>query len=65
MSKAKTPIYKPGQKAPVSGQYAIVGPKGGKTGTEVTVAKGERFPPTQQPGLGFVLVDQSKHKDKE
>jgi hypothetical protein len=65
MSKAKTPIYKPGQKAPVSGQYAIVGPKGGKTGTEVTVAKGETLPPTPKPGQGFVLVDKTKHKSDE
>ena len=37
---AKAPTYKPGQKAPVSGQYGVVGPRGGMTGTEVTVTKG-------------------------
>ncbi len=63
MSKAKAPALKPGQKAPISGQYAIVGPKGGKTGTEVTVTKGETLPPTQKPGQVFVLVDKTKHKD--
>jgi hypothetical protein len=57
MSKGKDPTYKPGQKAPTSGQYGIVGPKGGKTGTEVTVAKGETLPPTKKPSQGFVLVD--------
>ena len=62
MSKAKGPPYKPGQKAPVSGQYGVVGPKGGKTGTEVTVAKGETLPPTPKPGQTFVLVDKTKHK---
>lgn len=62
MSKAKVPIYKPGQKAPISGQYGVVGPKGGKTGTEVTVTKGETLPPTPKPGQGFVLVDKTKHK---
>lgn len=41
----KTPTYKPGQKAPVSGQYVIVGPKGGKTESEVTVSEGETLPP--------------------
>ncbi len=47
MSKGMTPTYKPGQKAPTSGQYGVVGPKGGKTGTEVTVAKGGMLPPTR------------------
>lgn len=59
---AKAPTYKPGEKAPVSGQYGIVGPKGGKTGTEVTVTKGETLPPTPKPGQGFVVVDVTKHK---
>ena len=63
MSKAKVPALKPGQKAPISGQYAVVGPKGGKIGTEVTVTKGETLPPTQKPGQVFVLVDKTKHKD--
>jgi hypothetical protein len=65
MSKGKAPTYKPGQKASTSGQYGIVGPKGGKTGTEVTVAKGETLPPTQKPGQGFVLVDKTKHKNDD
>jgi len=65
MSKAKVPTYKPGQKAPVSGQFGIVGPKGGKTGTEVTVTKGETLPPTAKPGQGFVLVDKIKHKSDD
>jgi hypothetical protein len=63
MGKPKDPTYKPGQKAPVSGQYGVVGPKGGKTGTEVTVTKGETLPPTPKPGQGFVLVDKTKHKN--
>lgn len=37
---------KPGNKAPASGQYGIVGPRGGQTGKEVTVVKGEPMPPT-------------------
>lgn len=36
---------KPGQAAPRSGQYAVVGPRGGNTGREVTVTKGEPMPP--------------------
>jgi hypothetical protein len=62
MSKAKDSVHKPGEKAPDSGQYGIVGPRGGKTGVEVTVSKGETLPPTPKPGQGFVLVDKTKHK---
>lgn len=65
MSKAKAPTYKPGQKAPVSGQYGVVGPKGGKTGSEVTVTKGETLPPTPKSGQGFLLVDKTKHKSDD
>ena len=65
MSKTKDSTHKPGQKAPVSGQYGIVGPKGGKTGTEVTATKGETLPPTPKPGQSFVLVDKTKHKNDD
>jgi hypothetical protein len=57
---AKT--HKPGQIAPASGQYGVVGPRGGNTGTEVTVIKGKPLPPTPKPGQTFVLVDKTKHK---
>ncbi|MBM3119315.1 MAG: hypothetical protein FJ006_07180 [Chloroflexi bacterium] len=51
--------YRPGQKIPVSGQYAIV--KGGKvTKDEVTAVSGKRFPPTQRPNQKFLLVDKTK-----
>ena len=52
-------IFKPGEKAPVSGQY-----KNTSTGTEVTVTKGEPFPPTPGKGQKYVLVDPTKHKKK-
>ena len=65
MSKAKGSTYKPGQRAPVSGQYGVVGPRGGKTGTEVTVTKGEPMPPSPKPGQVFVLVDKTKHKSDD
>ena len=38
---AKDSGLKPGQPAPKSGQYEQVGPKGGKTGHEITAVKGE------------------------
>ena len=65
MSKGKAPIYKPGQKALTSGQYGVVGPKGGKTGIELTVAKGVTLPPTPKLGQGFVLIDKTKHKSDD
>lgn len=40
----------PGTKAPVSAQYEIVGPRGGRTGTERTVVRGAPLPPTPAPG---------------
>jgi len=53
---------KPGQRAPQSGQYEEIGPRGGRTGHEVTISKGERVPPTRQPGGGFTIVDPTKNK---
>ncbi|MCK9457834.1 MAG: YjzC family protein [Candidatus Riflebacteria bacterium] len=53
---------KPGQAAPRSGQYAVVGPRGGNTGREVTVTKGEPMPPTQKPGQTYTLADPTKNK---
>lgn len=58
---AKFSGLRPGTKAPASGQYQEIGPKGGKKG-EVTVSKGEIMPPTGQPGSSFTLVDPSKNK---
>lgn len=49
-------IYKPGQTAPRSGEYEIVGPRGGRTGDERTVVQGEPLPPTPNSGQGFILT---------
>lgn len=59
---ASSKVQKSGQTAKVSGQYQIVGPRGSKTGTEVTVVAGKPLPPTPKSGQGFVLVDKTKHK---
>jgi hypothetical protein len=53
--------FKPGQTAPRSGQYEQVGPRGGSTGKERTVTRGEPLPPTPKPGMGYRLVDPTKH----
>lgn len=54
--------HKPGQPVPRSGQAEIIGPRGGHSGQERTVTKGEPFPPTPKPGQGYQIVDHTKHK---
>ncbi len=56
--------YKPGEKVPDSGQAEIVGPRGGNTGEERTVVKGEPFPPTPKKGQEYIITDKTKHKRK-
>ena len=56
-----SPNGKPGQKADRSGQHEIVGPRGGRTGEERTVTKGEPMSPTPKPGQKYNLVDPTKH----
>jgi len=51
----------PGTPAPVSGQYQIIGPRGGK-GPERTSTKGNPLPPTPNPNSTYVLVDKTKTK---
>ena len=57
---AKT--YKPGETAPRSGQYERIGPRGGRTGDERTVTRGEPLPPTPKQGEGYILTDPTKHR---
>jgi len=57
-----TKTYKPGHEAPRSGQYEQLGPRGGGTGNERTVTRGEPLPPTPKPGMEYKLVDPTKHK---
>jgi hypothetical protein len=57
----KTAEIKPGEKAPASGQYQEIGPRGRK-GREVTVVKGEPLPPTTVPGSTYKIVDRTKNK---
>jgi len=61
-AKSSKGPFKPGQPAPRSGQYGIVGPRGGDTGAERTVVKDEPFPPTPKPGQQYVLKDPTKTK---
>ena len=59
---SKNQPLSPGSKAPASGQYGIVGPRGGDTGKERTVVKGEPLPPTPKSGQGYVINDRTKNK---
>lgn len=58
---AKKQGLKPGDRAPRSGQYQQIGPRGGK-GREVTSVKGEKLPPTTTKGSFYKLVDPTKNK---
>ena len=58
---AKPKKFKPGEKAPLSGQYRQRGPRGGK-GKEVTVVKGEPLPPTPKRKMTYDLVDPTDNK---
>lgn len=49
--------YRPGDIVPVSGQYQNT-----TTGFEVTLVRGEKFPPTPAQGQMYVLVDKTRHK---
>ncbi len=52
--------FKPGQPAPISGEFGIVGPRGGATGQERTAVQGRPLPPTPKPGQRYV-VDRPAH----
>lgn len=58
---AAKPTLRSGDTTPRSGQYEIVGPRGGATGTERTSTKGHPLPPTPKPGQAYRLVDPTKH----
>jgi len=50
-----------GTPAPKSGQYQIIGPRGGK-GPERTSTKGNPLPPTPKSDSTYILVDKTKTK---
>ena len=64
MGKSKSTPLKPGQHAPESGQYGIIGPRGGNTGAERTVVKNEPLPPTPKSGQTYIIVDRTKTEGK-
>ncbi len=55
-------VYSPGERVPVSGQYAAaLTSSGSSLGREVTCVLGEPFPPTHVGEYGWVLVDRTRH----
>ena len=52
---------KPGTKAPYSGQYLQVGPRGGK-GIEITAVKGAPLPPAPTKGTTYRIADRTRNK---
>ena len=57
MTEENRKQHKPGEVAEVSGIY-----KNLQTGFDVTVVKGEHFPPTPESGQRYELVDRANHK---
>jgi hypothetical protein len=51
----------PGTPAPASAQYEIVGPRGGRTGVERTVVRGEPLPPTPSAGSTYRIADRTNN----
>jgi hypothetical protein len=54
--------FKPGETAPVSGLYELIGPRGGRTGKERTVVRGEVLPPPPKPGMEYCISERAKNK---
>ena len=52
----------PGEVAPVSAQYEILGSRGGHTGKERTVPKGKVLPPLPKPGMKYRIADRTRNK---
>jgi hypothetical protein len=53
--------YKPGEKAPDSGELIEIGPRGGKVedGRRVVIERGETIPPTSEPGNNSLKTNTS------
>lgn len=53
---------KPGMRAPISAQYEIIGPRGGRTGRERQSERGNPLPPTPKAGQQYIAVDPVRNK---
>jgi hypothetical protein len=59
MSRTTLP---PGTRAPRSGIYEQVGPRGGRTNEQADSTRGKPLPPTDGPGRSWTLVKPAHHK---
>lgn len=62
MSTKEKQTVSPGNKVPKSGQYMLVGPRGGKKNHETALVKGKTVPPTPQQGQHWELTDATNNK---
>jgi hypothetical protein len=58
---AKSQPLRPGTPAPASAQYERIGPRGGKTGEEITGVKGKPLPPTPSAGSTYRIADRTRN----
>ena len=54
-------IFRPGQPAPASGIYNMVGPGGRPVGEQVVSTQHKPLPPTEKPGQGYQLAKPAHH----
>lgn len=52
----------PGTATPKSGIYEKLGPRGGKTGEQVSSTRNHPLPPTDRSGETWKLVKEAHHK---
>jgi hypothetical protein len=50
---------KPGNKAPASGEYEVIGPRGGIMSQERTIMRGKPLPPMPKSGHSYTLRSKS------
>jgi len=53
---------KPGQPAPKSGIYDMLGPRGGHTGEQVVSTQHKPLPPTPKAGQSYELATPAHHQ---
>jgi YjzC-like protein len=61
--EAASPCFAPGTPAPRSGVYREVGPRGGRTGGSVTIARGKPLPPAKKGRNWSLVATQSDGED--
>ena len=58
-------VFKPGEPAPRSAIYDMVGPRGGKTGEQRVSTQAKPLPPTDRSGQGFTVATAAKHPNRK